>query len=90
MINVLEMLSKRRMALQQKKNKIQEEANLRIAEIDKEISDLDTSIASVQTVLDTVICPSCKGVGTVTIYDAAGQRDHVRCLACAGTGIKND
>ena len=27
MINVLEMLSKRRMALQQKKNKIQEEAN---------------------------------------------------------------
>ncbi len=88
MINVVEVLNAKRSGLFNRKREICEEAKRVIAEIDKEIADLDKAIDLVLKALDNVICPYCKGEGTIRKCDAAGQFESVQCSDCAGTGVK--
>lgn len=88
MINVVEALNAKRSRLFNRKREIREETKRVIAEIDKEIADLDEAVGLVLKALDDVICPHCKGEGTIRRSDAAGQSECVQCPHCAGTGVK--
>ena len=85
---ILNALISKRNRLTESRERLKEKYEFRIAELDKKIADIDSAVSTVNEVLETVLCPNCRGRGTVRKFDVAGQGGNVECEICGGTGVK--
>lgn len=90
MIDIVRALQNKRDVLNGQKREIQQEAKCRIAEIDAQLAAIDSAQKTIDSIVKDHLCDRCHGEGTVSSYDAAGQREERPCPCCKGTGVKTD
>ena len=88
MVDIISALQQKRLRLTREKSAIKEEAEKKISALDAEIETIDKAREAINNAIKDILCPVCKGTGSVRECDAAGQMEDVECSACHGTGVK--
>ncbi len=88
MADVVMALTRKKARLIEQKKRVMDEAQRQVREIDAEIEDTNKALAAIDDAVKDILCPVCRGTGSVRKCDAAGDFDDETCSACKGTGIK--
>lgn len=88
MVDIISALQKKRVSLTREKQRIHDEAQRRMAELDAEIEEVDKARETINNAVKDLLCPTCKGTGSVRRCDAAGSMEDDVCPTCHGTGVK--
>lgn len=88
MLDIVKIMTKKRLNLQKRRQRMEETHRQVIAGVDKQINEVDLALAKINECIEPYICPKCKGTGVVKVCDAAGDMDEVPCHTCMGTGLK--
>lgn len=88
MLDIVKVMTDKRLDLQKRKQRMEETHRQVIANVDKQINEIDLALAKINEYIEPYVCPKCKGSGFVKVCDAAGDMDEEPCHICGGTGLK--
>ena len=87
MINAIEALNAKKQRLLAWKQRLKEDYEKTLRVIDEQIANVDQAKTTIDAAVEDILCPRCKGEGTIRCPDAAGQMSDYSCPVCKGTGI---
>ena len=90
MVNVIEALNAKKQRLLAWKRQAKRDYEKTAKQIDEQIANVDKAMTTINAAMKDILCPRCKGEGTIRCPDAAGQMDDYPCPVCKGTGILLD
>ena len=90
MVNAIEALNAKKQRLLAWKQNLKADYERTVRTIDEQIANIDKAASIVNTAVQDILCPRCKGEGTIRCPDAAGQMGDYPCPVCKGTGFLLD
>lgn len=90
MVNAIEALNAKKQRLLAWKQNLKADYERTVQTIDEQIANIDKAASIVNTAVQDILCPRCKGEGTIRCPDAAGQMGNYPCPVCKGTGFLLD